>query len=166
MLYTCYNTSDPRAVNATKLYDDRNGSGHFWMRDPQTPLPLCSNHSPNSTCWVCTFQKTIYAVCRQLEDGVEMVMEGDGVGIDIQRSRCPDLPSDGQPSSIIIAIIIAAILILIIGVVWCRCFRRNRQQTGPEQGPEPSTQIPMLENGVRTAPRDPTNTGSVTSGFH
>ena len=87
MEFSCFSSSDPRAVNADQLYDDNIAEGNLWMRGGQgIPLPRCSPISPlDGRCLVCLEQK-VYAVCRNLMAGVKMVMEGEGHNIEISES--------------------------------------------------------------------------------
>ncbi|KAL7397740.1 hypothetical protein ABVT39_027168 [Epinephelus coioides] len=93
---TCFNSSDPAAVNATLLFDFYNDNENLWTRSSHGgPLPLCSSPSspPDSPCWVCLEQK-VYAVCHNLTDGVKIMMEAGGVSVDLLKSDCPKPPSD------------------------------------------------------------------------
>ena len=86
MVFRCFSSSDPRAVNAIKLYYDKVHKGHVWMRGGQNSLPLCSSISPeDGSCLVCLEQK-VYAVCRNLKAGVKLVMEADGHNVEISES--------------------------------------------------------------------------------
>ena len=92
MEFSCFSSSDPHAVNAYKLYDDKVAEGQLWMRSDQNiPLPRCSTISPQTDgCLVCLEQK-VYAVCRNLMDGVKLVMEAEGKHVEISESgKKPD----------------------------------------------------------------------------
>lgn len=84
---TCFSSADPAARNATRLYDGDVETGDLWFRDDlSTPLPACSSVSYNaSPCTVCVDQ-IVHAVCRNLTEGVRMVMEGVGVNVQISVS--------------------------------------------------------------------------------
>eukprot|EP00064_Thunnus_orientalis_P017901 superscaffoldBa00003940_g17987 len=87
MEFSCFSSSDPHAVNAIKLYDDKAHKGNLWMRGGQDiPLPRCSSISPeDGSCLVCLEQK-VYAVCRNLKAGVKLMMERDGHNVEISES--------------------------------------------------------------------------------
>ena len=94
MKFSCFSSSDQRAVNATQLYNDNSAEGSLWMRGRQDiPLPRCSHPispPPDTRCLVCVEQK-VYAVCRNLTETVKMVMEADGDNVVIsESSKKPD----------------------------------------------------------------------------
>ncbi|KAK2835064.1 hypothetical protein Q5P01_015548 [Channa striata] len=129
MAFLCFNTPDPAAVNATKLYDYNNDDGDLWNRQSQLPPCSSSPSPPEFLCLVC-LQIMVYAVCRNLTNGVEMVMEGVGVHINIVKSECPKLLSDDDHTGHLNSAIIASscIIIIIIGLVLYTRWRRRRGQ--------------------------------------
>ena len=91
---SCFNSSEPHAVNAILLYNDIFREGSLWKRGRQDiPLPRCSHPispPPDTRCLVCVEQK-VYAVCRNLTETVKMVMEADGDNVVIsESSKKPD----------------------------------------------------------------------------
>ncbi|KAF3690504.1 hypothetical protein EXN66_Car006177 [Channa argus] len=95
MASLCFSTSDPAAVNATKLYDFNNDDANLWVRQSQLPPCSSSLSPPEFLCLVC-LQITVYAVCTNLTNAVKVVMEGVGVPINIVRGDCPKLVSEGE----------------------------------------------------------------------
>ncbi|CAK6979621.1 uncharacterized protein LOC122877909 isoform X2 [Scomber scombrus] len=134
-MLSCFTSSDPGSENASHLYDENNDVGHLWRRESQHfPLPPClplPSPPPDSRCLVCRDQ-AVYAVCRNLTDGVKMIMEAkDGWmlrKVKISQADCPEPPSDEPPVAIIIIIIISVLLLFLvfIGLV---CYRRYKSRS-------------------------------------
>ncbi|KAK2908285.1 hypothetical protein Q8A73_009358 [Channa argus] len=148
MASLCFSTSDPAAVNATKLYDFNNDDANLWVRQSQLPPCSSSLSPPEFLCLVC-LQITVYAVCTNLTNAVKVVMEGVGVPINIVRGDCPKLVSEdshaGRLSAAIIIIII--IILIIVGVVWHRCHQQQRDsELQKNDQTEPLKQV-QVENG-------------------
>lgn len=85
MASTCFSSSDPTAVNALKVYDNTNDYEDLWNRNNNLPQCSSSLPPPDSLCLVC-LQIMVYVVCSNLTNGVEIVMEGVGVHINIVKS--------------------------------------------------------------------------------
>lgn len=87
MNVSCFTSLLAAALNASLLYDDNDGDGHLWRRDPQVPLPTCAESSlPPSGCLVCRDQQ-VHVVCPRLPPGVRMTMEAVGNPVRISESR-------------------------------------------------------------------------------
>lgn len=88
MNLSCYNSSDPVAANADLLYDFNDDEENFWERNRTvTTLPSCSSSlPPDSPCQVCLSDRTVYAMCRNLADGVKMMMEAGKHQVRISKS--------------------------------------------------------------------------------
>ncbi|KAK5619297.1 hypothetical protein CRENBAI_015524 [Crenichthys baileyi] len=126
MNLTCITSEDPAALTVTKLYDENDDFGHFWIRDdPTIPLRPCSNVSYSSQCSVC-WDQLVKVVCRNLTDGVKIFMEGPEGSITFNQTGCAEPPSPllAYPRThlpAIISVIICVILIFIVGVLWKCC---------------------------------------------
>ncbi|XP_067452196.1 uncharacterized protein [Thunnus thynnus] len=134
MEFSCFSSSDPRAVNATQLYDYNVAKGNLWMRGGQDiPLPPCSPISPlDGRCLVCLDHQdqSVYAVCRNLMDGVKMVMEAEGEHVKISESKCPKPPSDDTwkwwQIFILIIILIIIIAVPVVYGLWKKCSKTSK----------------------------------------
>ncbi|XP_067452203.1 uncharacterized protein [Thunnus thynnus] len=137
----CFNSSGPLAEKATVLFDFHSNHVNLWNRgDPHTPLPPCSSISsfPNSSCLVCLDHQdhqdqSVYVVCCNLANNVEVKMEAGDNNVKISEFECPKPPSDdihsGQlPAGVniyLIFIIIIIIIIIIAGVVGYKYWKRS-----------------------------------------
>ncbi|TKS75216.1 Ras-related protein [Collichthys lucidus] len=104
----CFSSADPDAMKATLLYDFNNDKDDLWYRDDtarplESCFPLRPRHSP---CTACLHDRTVYAMCDGLADGVRVVMEAMvgavGKSVDIFRSGKDGggrRPERGQSSS-------------------------------------------------------------------
>lgn len=82
---TCFTSSDPAAVNATKLYDGSVEDGHIWYRETlSVPLPFCPPAS-EPQCSPCYDQEKFFIVCRNVIENMDLVLEGEGGHTDIER---------------------------------------------------------------------------------
>lgn len=85
---TCFTSSVPAAVNASLMFDDNDDKGNLWTRSSvDVPLPSCSSSSPppDSKCLVC-LDRVVHAVCRNLMDGAEVMMEAGERPVTISES--------------------------------------------------------------------------------
>jgi len=126
--FSCFSSSAPRAVNAILLYDDNVADGDLWTRGGQDiPLPPCSTISPlDGRCLVCLDHQdqSVYAVCRNLMDGVKMVMEAEGEQVKISESECPKPPSDDTWKwwqIFILILLLIIIAVLVVYGLWKKC---------------------------------------------
>ncbi|XP_072244741.1 uncharacterized protein [Leuresthes tenuis] len=97
---TCFNSSDPVAVNATIVFDFYIDHVTLWERDPKDPLPRCSSSfsSSSSRCNVCQL-RMVFIMCSDLTAGAEVTMEGNGAPITIETIDCLKIPSDDGDSA-------------------------------------------------------------------
>lgn len=88
MDFTCFSSSDPAAHRASLLFDFYNDDENLWSRSSSdVPLPSCSSSPPppDSRCLVCV-QHAVSAVCRNLADGVKVMLEAGADQVQISKS--------------------------------------------------------------------------------
>ncbi|TKS75214.1 hypothetical protein D9C73_009298 [Collichthys lucidus] len=97
----CFSSADPDAMKATLLYDFNNDKDDLWYRTTQ-PVPSSPVSSPSGLAlpvYHVLHDRTVYAMCDGLSDGVRVVMEAMvgavGKSVDIFRSDCPT-PAEGE----------------------------------------------------------------------
>ncbi|XP_078141246.1 uncharacterized protein LOC144539594 isoform X2 [Centroberyx gerrardi] len=156
MVFSCFSSSDPISSNVTQLYDASTDEGELWMRDGLQPLPPCPSTSPPppSRCVPCA-DRIVHAVCRNLTDGVNLVMEAAGHDIKITKSECPKLLDPigpaGPPGNQdalnwwLLILIIGIIIIIIIIFMVChkikKCYKTPEDQRRSEDGPPAETML-------------------------
>ncbi|XP_078802328.1 uncharacterized protein LOC144991937 [Oryzias latipes] len=159
---TCYNSSDPAALNASQLYDKPSDTGYFWNRDDQQkPLPPCSaiiDALSNGTCEVCRGEQ-VFVVCQGLSESVAMWMEGSSKGIEkgieistyecdqlIQKAETPTTAPTSAPTSApttaLTAVSIIIIISLVVGLAVYLKYRRKRRSEN-KQDPEAAAMKPL-----------------------
>ncbi|XP_028260281.1 uncharacterized protein LOC114434993 [Parambassis ranga] len=161
---TCFTSSDPAAANATKLYDDSTDSGHIWYRDTLS-VPLPSFPPPSEPqCSPCYVQEKFFIVCRNLTEKMDLVLEGEGGQVDIERSDCPPPSEDSlSPAAIFFIVIGIIIIIIIISVLYyckhklpkCGSTRQSNTSTPsdsstflPATTKSPETEMEAVQNGL------------------
>ncbi|GLD69398.1 uncharacterized protein AKAME5_002071100 [Lates japonicus] len=132
MNLTCLRSSDPAAANASLLFDFNNDHQNLWVRESlSAPLPQCSSLPPPSParCLPC-LREAVFAVCRDLTRGVEVVMEADGSSVRISESECPALSDDAswwRLAAAIISILTFIFIMVVLCCKFCRGRRRSRE---------------------------------------
>ncbi|KAF6722069.1 hypothetical protein FQA47_007678 [Oryzias melastigma] len=160
--FTCYNSSDPAALNASLLYNDLTVIGELWNRDDlQKPLPFCSdiwNLLSDHSCVVCRDEQ-VFAVCQNLSDNADLRMEDSSRAIRISRCACDQLdnkaeipttaptPAETQlhwsiPTAVSIIILPAVVFISVY------CFRKRKSKD--IQDPEAAFKTTFLNGGELT----------------
>ncbi|XP_024114258.1 uncharacterized protein LOC112136642 [Oryzias melastigma] len=163
--FTCYNSSDPAALNASLLYNDLSDIGELWNRDDlQKPLPFCSdiwNLLSYHTCVVCR-DKQVFAVCQSLSESADLRMEDSSRAIRISRCACDQLdnkaeipttaptPAETQlhwsiPTAVSIIILPAVVSIS----VYCFRKRKSKDKQDPEAAFKTFLKGGELTDGVK-----------------
>ncbi|XP_067452201.1 uncharacterized protein [Thunnus thynnus] len=132
----CFNSSGPLAEKATVLFDFHSNHVNLWNRgDPHTPLPPCSSISsfPNSSCLVCLDHQdhqdqSVYVVCCNLANNVEVKMEAGDNNVKISEFECPKPPSDDTWKwwQIFILILLIIIAVLVVYGLWKKCCKTSK----------------------------------------
>ncbi|RVE73737.1 hypothetical protein OJAV_G00034420 [Oryzias javanicus] len=156
---TCYNSSDPVALNTSQLYDDLSAAGQLWNReDEQKPLPSCSdiwNLLSDHTCAVCRDEQ-VFAVCQNLSESAVLRME-DSLGHIIRNSRCacdqlfkkaeiptsapttaPPAPTPTPAGNKLhwpVPTVVVFIFIIVVAVIFHR-YQRRKRRSDDKQAPE------------------------------
>ncbi|TMS20517.1 hypothetical protein E3U43_007010 [Larimichthys crocea] len=144
----CFSSADLNAMKSTLLYAHNNDEDDLWYRDDTArPLESCFPLRPrHSQCTVCLHDRTVYAMCDRLADGVRVMMEAGGKSVSISKS-------DHTLIGLIATLII--IILIIIGVVVYRkrCKNRNKMTKVTAEADEENHSPPLLMNAINNGPQ-------------
>ncbi|CAG5862688.1 unnamed protein product [Menidia menidia] len=125
MTLTCFNSSDPAAINSTLLFDQNRDDGNLWERNGGTTLPNCTQPYPfEFRCFLCKLFEVVYVICSNLTSQVSVTLEDTNRPVDILRSGGS---TEQQGISVIVTVSIVLLLGLLFIIAVMLYYRRQME---------------------------------------